>query len=115
ESLPRESTDKQQKGDGIHIYSDSNGPDSEYVPAADPNANNPEIDKSVIDGLNAVADPMKLSTPTHIGDKAEAVATGLEKASSAKESMERVIKGDNLKAGDTVPINSNAQPGTTID
>jgi RHS repeat-associated protein len=96
---PKESSDKQQVGDGVHIVDDSGngGSDQQYVPRADPKGDNSTMEKSFLDGLMQSAKPDVPSTPGNIGERIQNVAEGTDKTANAVQNMNNRDQGSSLK------------------
>jgi hypothetical protein len=98
-NVPKESSDKQQVGDGVHIVDDSGngGSDQQYVPRADPKGDNSTMEKSFLDGLMQSAKPDVPSTPGNIGERIQNVAEGTDKTANAVQNMNNRDQGSSLK------------------
>lgn len=101
--VPKESTNKKQKGDGVHIVDDSGsgGPDQQYLPRADPEGDNSTMEKSFLDGL---IHGSKSDVPTAtdgFGERTRNVAEGIDKAVTAADNVNNSDDKDSQLHGDT--------------
>jgi len=101
--VPKESTNKKQKGDGVNIIDDSGsgGPDQKYVPQADPEGDNSTMEKSFLDGLTQGAKPDAPTGPEGFGERARNVAEGIDKAVNAADNVNNSEPKDSQLHSDT--------------
>ncbi|MEM9390519.1 MAG: RHS repeat-associated core domain-containing protein [Bacteroidota bacterium] len=117
ETFGQESTTTKASGAGIDVQGENAGIDSKFVPTADPNADNMELDKNVVDAMGAITKSLTAPSPNgDAGEIAKTLASGTTKAVSAVKEGEKVFS-ETPKVGDQVQgrktDNGNIERGFT--
>lgn len=94
------------------IYNEGKGgPDNKYAPKPDPDAKNYDLDKAVLDGLGAIGESFKAPSADDIGQRAESLASGAEKAMGTKDAAESATN----KQDTVVTTNNKGSNGETFN